>query len=206
MFRFRQADLTRFVSLRRRITAALLCGMVLLLGACQPHVHGALYRIAGLMPSLAFRMTSDRGQSVTARTYRNKVVLLYFGYTHCTDACPTTLARLSRAVRLLGREAGDVRILFVTVDPARDTLSVLRRYVAAFGPEVVGLRGSPASLETLARRYRVVYEPGRSKGELAHSSGVFMFDARGKAQWLAPLDTPAQAIAQAARGLLARRG
>ncbi len=180
----------------------LLSGVSLFLGACQPRVHGDLYRIAGLMPALAFRMTSDSGRPVTARTYRNKVVLLYFGYTHCTDACPTTLSTLSRAVRLLGREAGDVRILFVTVDPVRDTLAVLRRYAAEFGPEVVGLRGTPASLETLARRYRVVYEPGAAKGELAHSSGVFMFDGRGRAQWLAPLGTPAPAIARAVRGLL----
>ena len=88
---------------------------------------------------------------VTAQTYRGKVVVLYFGYTNCPDICPTTLANLTD---MLGRvKSPDVQILFVTVDPARDTLPVLRDYAKAFSPQVEGLRGTDNQLATLARAY-----------------------------------------------------
>ncbi len=97
------------------------------------------------------------GQKVTAADFRGKVVLLYFGYTQCPDFCPTTLTNLTHVLDRLGARAKDVRVLFVTVDPNRDTLPVLKQYAAAFGPQVVGLRGTPDELANLARRYRVGY-------------------------------------------------
>src|SRR5579864_606511 len=93
--------------------------------------------ISGSLPKLSFDMVRARdGKAVTSTDYRGKVVLLYFGYTYCPDACPTTLANISQALRLLGPKASTVRVLFVTVDPNRDTLSVLRQYEQAFAPQV----------------------------------------------------------------------
>ncbi len=116
-------------------------------------------------------------------------MLLYFGYTHCPDACPTTLTNLSEALRRLGSDASRVRVLFVTVDPARDTVAVMKRYVNAFGPQFVGLRGDDEALTALSKRYRIAYhlEPPDRNGYYAvdHSSAVFIFDASGEARLLA---------------------
>lgn len=151
------------------------------------------------MPDLDFRMSDENGHDVTARDYAGQVVLLYFGYTSCPDACPTTLATLSQAITLLGGAGKQVRVLFVTVDPNRDTPGVLKRYVSAFGPQFTGLRGNDAALSQLARRYRVAYrlEPPDGDGNYAvdHSSAVFIFDAQGRARLLAHADDTPKVVA-----------
>ena len=154
--------------------------------------------VSGLLPDLEFHMTDDRGAAVTARDYRGGMVLLYFGYTHCPDVCPTTLARLAQVVGELGGAGRHMHILFVTVDPARDTTAQLSEYAHAFGPEVVGLRGTPAETEALVKRYRVSYSLGkpdaRGDYEVMHSSGVFVFDRDGHARLLVLAEDPAPAI------------
>lgn len=150
--------------------------------------------ISGHMPDLSFQLTDDHGQTVTAANYRGKVVLLYFGYTHCPDVCPLTLAHLHVVMQHLGKLADGVRILFVTVDPARDTPEVLHGYVTAFDSHVIGLTGSPADIEALTKRYRAAFtrEPDKSSGgyDVSHSSGIYIFDTTGKARLLAtPADT-----------------
>jgi protein SCO1 len=148
--------------------------------------------ISGHMPDLTFQLTDDHGQTVTAANYRGKVTLLYFGYTHCPDVCPLTLAHLHVVMQKLGKLADNVRILFVSVDPTRDTPAVLHDYVNAFDPRAVGLTGSPADIEALTKRYRAAFtrEPGKSDGsyDVSHSSGIYIFDTNGKARLLA---TPA---------------
>ncbi len=175
----------------RRIAGALAWLAVLGLGvaACSSGgPHFALQNVTGLLPQLKFSLDDQDGHSVTAEDYRGKIVLLYFGYTHCPDACPTTLTDLSEALRRLGPEASQVRVLFVTVDPARDTLAVMKRYVGAFGPQFVGLRGDDDALTALSKRYRIAYhrEPPDRNGYYAvdHSSAVFIFDASGRARLL----------------------
>jgi protein SCO1 len=174
--------------------------LVVMLSACDTHTAPFnLSNITGLMPDLRFQMSDEDGHTVVARDYRGQVVLLYFGYTSCPDACPTTLATISQAIALLGRSGGRTRVLFVTVDPKRDTTAVLKRYVSAFGPRFTGLRGDDASLVALARRYRVAYrlEPPDANGDYAvdHSSAVFVFDAQGRARFLARTGDSVKAIA-----------
>jgi protein SCO1/2 len=141
------------------------------------------------MPPLAFAMIrANDSARVSAADYRGKTVLLYFGYTHCPDECPTTLANIAVALRQLGPGAGDVRVLFVSVDPARDTISLLRRYVRAFAPEIDGLRGSDNSIAMFARRYRVLYtvtpaSPGHAYNVM-HSDSLFLFDGTGNARYV----------------------
>lgn len=174
---------------RRSIAAlAVLAGFGL--AACSSGgPHFALQNVTGLLPQLKFALTDQDGRAVTAKDYRGKIVLLYFGYTHCPDACPTTLTDLSEALKRLGPEASRVRVLFITVDPARDTLAVMKRYVSAFGPQFVGLRGDDDALTALSKRYRIAYhrEPPDRNGYYAvdHSSAVFIFDASGEARLLA---------------------
>jgi protein SCO1/2 len=176
----------------RRSAAALALLTVVALGLAGCSSGGpsfALQNVTGLLPQLTFSLDDQDGRPVTADDYRGKIVLLYFGYTHCPDACPTTLTTLSEALRRLGPEASRVRVLFVTVDPARDTLAVMKRYVGAFGPEFVGLRGDDDELAALSKRYRIAYhlEPPDRNGYYAvdHSSAVFIFDASGRARLLA---------------------
>ncbi len=181
--------ITKHAGICRRWTAATAVLVLTFMAACSRPQPWLLPNITGLSPALKFRMTDDAGQTVDAASYRGKVVLLYFGYTHCKDICPDTLAKLASAIQGLGHEATNVRVLFVTVDPSRDTVAVLHRYVRAFGRQFVGLRGSNGQLEALAKRYRVVYThaPHDAHGDyiVAHSIGVFIFDRSGKARLLA---------------------
>ena len=156
--------------------------------------------ISGGMPKLAFRMMAD-GKPVTAADFRGKVVALYFGYTHCPDVCPTTLANLTE---MLGKvESPDVRVLFVTVDPDRDTNSVMADYARAFSPQVVGLRGAPNALADLARTYRVAYEVKKGPPyEVMHSNAVFFFDKDGRARLVTTDTSDAAAMAEHVKRLL----
>ncbi len=141
------------------------------------------------MPPLRFTLTDQNGRLVSEQDYRGRVVLLYFGYTQCPDVCPTTLAMLREALGRLGAGAAKVRVLFVSVDPQRDTTAVLKGYMRYFGSEFVGLRGDDAALNALTRRYRVAYhrEKPDPHGYYAvdHSSAIFVFDQKGQARLLA---------------------
>lgn len=156
----------------------------LLLAGCGNDEAWHSTNMSGTMPKLAFTMTrADTGAQATAKDFRGKVVLLFFGYTYCPDVCPTTLANVGAILKRLGSDADATRVLFVTVDPDRDTLDVLKSYTSLFAPEVVGLRGTPDQLAAFARRYRVSYSvsPGDEQQpyEVTHSSAVYVFDQTG---------------------------
>jgi protein SCO1/2 len=162
------------------------------LAACQrePQPEWRLNDVSGHLPDLDFRLTDDNGKAVTGADYKGKVVLMYFGYTHCPDVCPLTLTQLHVVLDRLGPPAADnVRILFVSVDPKRDTPAVMHAYVNAFDKRAVGLVGSDAAVEALAKRYRSAFtrEPDRGDGnyEVSHSSAIYVFDGEGKARLLA---------------------
>ncbi len=170
-----------------------LWGMALLLilvaGCERSPSPWVLHDISGLMPPLEFTLHDGSGQTRSEKDYRGDRVLLYFGYTHCPDICPTTLAKLVSAVHQTGKAAERTRILFVSVDPARDTTDVLQHYGQAFGPQVTALSGTQAQLRALSKRYRVSYGYGkadaRGRYEVSHSSAVFIFDRHGSARLLA---------------------
>lgn len=185
-----QRERAPWVLFAKRSSAVLALVAAAALTACSSGgPHFALQNVTGLLPQLKFALSDQDGREVTAQDYRGKIVLLYFGYTHCPDVCPTTLTNLSEALRRLGPEASRVRVLFVTVDPARDTLAVMKRYVTAFGPQFVGLRGDDDALTVLSKRYRIAYhrEPPDRDGyyTVDHSSAIFIFDASGQARLLA---------------------
>src|SRR5699024_2301506 len=121
-------------------------GLIGSLAACSGGKNWETSNITGMMPDLAFTLTDDNGQTVHADKYGGKVRLVYFGYTHCPDICPITLGHLAAALRTLGPAAKNVRVLFVSVDPKRDTLSLLKTYTKAFGPQFVGLTGTQDQL------------------------------------------------------------
>ena len=169
--------------------------MLLSFAACAP-ARGPVTDIRGAMPDLEFTMTrANDGKAVDADDYRGHVVVLYFGYTNCPDACPTTLSDLATVLNRLGPKANDVRVLFVTVDPGRDSLPVLKAYVNAFAPQIDGLRGSEDAIARLARRYRITYSvtPGPPY-QVMHSDSVFFFDREGRARYVATSVANASAI------------
>lgn len=150
--------------------------------------------VAGALPRLQFAMTrASDGKAVTAEDYRGRIVLLYFGYTSCPDVCPTTLLNASTMLKSLGADADKVRVLFVTVDPGRDTLKVLKDYTGSFAPQIVGLRGTPDQLAALAKRYRVAYsvKPAGDSFDVTHGTAVYVFDRKGDIKLLfTRLETP----------------
>ncbi|WP_430390753.1 SCO family protein [Dyella sp. 20L07] len=185
--------MTRRRAGRMILLFALALGTLLLAGCNRDDaIPWRLTNITGHMPDLDFRLVDDHGKPVTGQDYRGKVVLLYFGYTHCPDVCPLTLAQLHVIMQRLGPLADDARILFVSVDPARDTPEIMHAYVNAFDPRAVGLSGTPRDIEALSKRYRSAYtrEPDQANGqyEVSHSSAIYVFDRDGKARLLS---TPA---------------
>jgi protein SCO1 len=163
-------------------TAAVLLALALMAGV--PARAWNSTDMTGALPALNFTMTrANDGKTVTAADFKGKIVLLYFGYTFCPDVCPTTLMNITDMLKHLGKKADDVRVLFVTVDPNRDTLAVLKQYTESFAPQVVGLRGTPDQLATLAKRYRVAYSVTPAHDgkpyEVTHGAAVYVFNRTG---------------------------
>ena len=153
-------------------------------------------------------MTRARdGAAVTEADYRGQVVAMFFGFTFCPDICPMTLANLSAVLDRLGDDAEAITVLFVTVDPLRDTLPAMADYVSAFTPRAQGLRGTDNQLARLARRLKVTYRvdrPGPDKPDYAvsHGKSVYIFDATGAARVMWPqFDTTDADIDAATRDL-----
>ncbi len=164
--------------------------------------------VSGHLPDLAFQLTEDTGQSVNAAAFAGRTALVYFGYTHCPDVCPETMARLMQVLeKLPAADAKQVRILFISVDPARDTPQALHAYVGAFDAEHIrGLTGTNAQVEALAKRYRIAYQMEKRdpKGnyEVTHSSAVYIFDRAGHARLLATSGDSPDAIAHDLRRVI----
>jgi len=165
----------------RRIAFAA-AGLLALAGCAEEPWHGK--DITGLMPRLAFELTAETGEVVTEDVFAGGPVAMYFGFTHCPDICPTTLARLVAATRRLpGDLHDDLQLGFVSVDPGRDDPRRLSAYTDAFSDRMTGLTGSQEQLRALTRRYRITYgydEPNADGDyEVSHSSAVFVFDGDG---------------------------
>jgi protein SCO1 len=201
---FRSCPDARASKLRR---AAIVASTVLL-GACsQPGQPWELTNVSGHLPDLDFALTADNGQQVTGSSFRGHTTLVYFGYTHCPDVCPETMARLMQVIGKLGPDARNVQILFISVDPARDTPQALHAYVDAFDPQHArGLTGTDAQIESLAKRYRVAYQMEKRDAdgsyEVTHSSAVYVFDAQGRARLLATDQNTPDAIAHDLRRVI----
>ena len=132
-----------------------------------------------------FSLLDSNGNTKTMADYKGKVVVLFFGFTQCPDVCPTTLTEMEDALKLLGPKAEKVQVIFVTVDPERDTASVLAQYVPAFNPRFVGLRpADEAGLEKVTKDFRIYYKkvPGSKPGSytMDHTAGSYVFDQNGQ--------------------------
>lgn len=192
----------------KRLFASVL--LLIGLGIAQFSVASSqIHAVRGFMPDLKFNLISAHKPEFTEEDVRGKVVLMFFGYANCPDICPTSMAQLADVMEKLGDDAEKVRILFVSVDPHRDTAPMLQEYVENFDDRyAVGLTGTPQRIAELARRYRVAYQIEKPRGdnpnayEVSHSRGVYFFDTKGKARYLASDSEEVEALVEKVRTLL----
>ena len=174
----------------------------------SPGADSTIHPIRGFLPDLKFELAAAGDKTVTEQDFDGKVVMMFFGYASCPDICPTTMAQLSQVLANLESDADKVRIIFVSVDPHRDTPEILQAYVDAFDSHAIGLTGSERQISRLARRYRVAYQIEQPRGddrndyEVAHSRGIYIFDERGKARMLASDGESVEKLTAAVRELL----
>ncbi|HSC80115.1 MAG TPA: SCO family protein [Chitinolyticbacter sp.] len=165
----------------RFLRLALMLFAVLAIAACsRPQFKGSDLTGAGFGGD--FQLVDHTGKARLLSDYRGKVVALFFGFTHCPDVCPTTMAELSAAMKQLGDKAADVQVLFVSVDPARDTPALLAQYVPAFDQRFVGLTGSETQVSAVAKQYKVVYQrQDQADGySVDHTAGTYLLDRKGR--------------------------
>lgn len=171
------------LSPRAALAAAL--SVLVLLGGCQP--QGPAFNnvdITGAQYAREFALTDHTGARRTLADYKGKVVVVFFGFTQCPDVCPTTLSDLVQVKQKLGAAGNDVQVLFITVDPERDTPQVLAQYVPGFDPSFVGLYGSTQDIERTAKEFKVFYQkvPGKTATSytMDHTAGSYVFDRDGR--------------------------
>lgn len=157
-----------------------------------------------------FMLTDQYGQRRSLDDFRGKLVLLYFGYTFCPDVCPTDLLAMGQLVKTLGVDGDKMQLIFVTLDPERDTQELLRDYVAAFHPRFVALRGSEDEVRRVATSYKIYFEkvrpPGSSTYLIDHMAFIFLLDRSGKYVAFFPPGTSAERMAVMVREFLAHPG
>ncbi len=173
------AIVSRLSSLRNAL--ALLTAVVV--GACSPPAFKAV-DITGADYARDLSLESASGGQRTLANYRGKVVVIFFGYTQCPDVCPTTLSDLAEVKKRLGADAERLQVIFVTIDPERDTPAVLSQYVPAFDPSFVALYGTPEQTAVVAKEFKIFYQkvPGKTATSytMDHTAGSYVIDRDGR--------------------------
>lgn len=185
---------------RRLIAAAIAAATTTVLAGCGPkQVSFIGSDISGTKLGQGMTMVDDSGQPRTLADYKGKVVVVFFGFTQCPDVCPTAMAELAQTMELLGKDAEQVQVLMISVDPERDTPPVLSEYVKAFNPAFVGLTGTPEQLSKTAKSFKAYYakSPGATPDQYSmdHASSFYIIDKDNEARVLVSGNAPAKDIA-----------
>lgn len=185
----------------------LLAVVVLGLSACQPAPKALVFKgtdIASADFGQPFTLTGHDGKRYRLQDFKGRAVALFFGYTHCPDVCPTTMLEFAQAAKTLGADADKLQVLFVSIDPQRDTPAVLAGYLPHFDKRFLGLTGSATEVAAVARQYKIVVQKqGEGDGyTMDHSAGSYLFDQDGKLRVYWPYATPASDIAHDVKALL----
>jgi protein SCO1/2 len=162
--------------------------------------------ITGIDYAQKFSLTDHQGQARTLEDFRGKLVLLFFGYTQCPDVCPTTLSEMAQVMKLLDKDADKVQVLFVTIDPERDTPALLSRYVPSFYPSFLGLVGDKAATDEVVKEFKLFVQkiPAKTGSgyTIDHTAGSYLFDTQGHIRLFIRHGQGAEPIAQDIRTLL----
>ena len=199
---------------RRRLCIAGLAAALVTLCACDGSRPGAErpsfkgVDITGAEYARTLSLDDADGRARTLADFKGKVAVVFFGYTQCPDVCPTTMAELAEVKRALGADGARVVGIFVTVDPERDTAGLLKAYVASFGADFVGLRGTPEQIRDAAKEFKVFYAkvPGKTETSytIDHTAGSYIFDAQGRVRLFTRYGSGAGALRQDLQTLLAQ--
>jgi len=188
----------------RRLTW-LLVATFWLLAACSPSTFKAT-DITGADFARSFELTGHDGKRYTLADFKGKVVLIFFGFTQCPDVCPTALSRFASVAAELGDGAENIQVLFISVDPERDTRELLAQYVPAFNPRFLGLYGDADTTARTAKEFKVFYQkqPGKTENTytIDHMAGAYVFDKAGRVRLFLRHEAPVADIVHDVRILL----
>lgn len=189
-----------------KILSTLILSITLLLAACSQPVTFKSSDVTGVDWGKTLSLTDHSGKPRQLVDFKGKVIVLFFGYTQCPDVCPTTLLAMRDVLQRLGDGASRVQVLFVTLDPERDTAQLLSGYVTAFDPSFIGLRGDAAATAAAAKEFKVFYarQAGSAPGtySMDHSTGSYIFDPQGRLRLLVRHGEPADSVASDIKLLL----
>ncbi|MGV3628966.1 MAG: SCO family protein [Betaproteobacteria bacterium] len=197
------------VQLQRYAAALFVITGLLLAAGCSEKPEAPRFKltdVTGASFGKDFALTDHNGQRRTPADFKGRVVTLFFGFTHCPDVCPTTLGEMAVVMKELGADAGRLQVLFVTVDPERDTAEVLKRYVPAFHPSFLGLTGSAEDVARTAKEFKIFFQkqplPSGSGYSMDHSAGTYILDGEGRLRLFAQYGIGAPALLHDIRLLL----
>ena len=189
------------LSFSRLFWSIIICSAV---AGCDSRAQFRSTDITGAPYGQRLELVDHTGKARRLEDFRGKAVVLFFGFTHCPDVCPTTLADIAQAIRSLGADAERVQVLMVSVDPARDTPESLAKYVTAFDPRFLGLRGDLEATKKVASEFKIYFEQ-RKQGEsytVDHSAQSYVIDPQGRLRLLVRHERIAQDLAEDLRTLL----
>lgn len=183
---------------------AFFCGILAVLALSTEKAQAELGVISGIGGN--FTLTGAEGKQVSLSDFNDQVVLIFFGYTHCPDVCPTALSTMEAARSQLGSKASRVKNIFITVDPERDTPEKVQAYVGYFGDDNVGLTGTPQEIAKVAAQFRMSYRKivtdGSADYAVDHMDFIYLIDTQGRTRALYRSTTPAKKIASGVLSLL----
>ncbi|MGI4846247.1 MAG: SCO family protein [Janthinobacterium lividum] len=196
--------------MKKLLTALMLSAAVLAAGCDKLSTKTPAFvntDITGLDYAKGFSLTDHAGKPRTLQDFRGKLVVVFFGYTQCPDVCPTTMAKMATVMKELGPASKDVQVLFITLDPERDTQELLNAYVPAFHPSFIGLRGDAEATARTAKEFKVFYAKTPSGDDpknytVDHMTGSYVFDREGRVRLLVRHEAEPGAIASDLRQLL----
>ena len=195
-------------TLQRLAACALLAGTAGFLGACSDAKPSfASVDITGVDYAKGFELADHNGQLRHLTDFAGKVVLMFFGYTQCPDVCPTTMSEMIEIKKALGKDGDRLQVLFVTVDPERDTPELLKAYMENFDPTFLALRATPEKLVELTKDYKIYYKKvdgsTPTSYTMDHSAGSYIYDPQGKLRLFTRYGSPKEALTKDIQTLLA---
>jgi protein SCO1/2 len=196
----------------RRIFVSLAAAGVLALSGCErmapPHHFNAI-DLTGAKYAQGFDLPDFDGRTRTLADFKGKVTVVFFGYTQCPDACPTTMAELSGILKTLGPDASKVQVVFISVDPSRDTPALLKNYVTNFRPDFIALRGDEAQTQQIIKDFKLIVQkvPGRTPDSytIDHTAGTYIFDPEGRIRLFASQSLDPALLTDDLKALLAEK-
>ncbi|HWA38482.1 MAG TPA: SCO family protein [Burkholderiales bacterium] len=186
-----------------RFWSIIICSLALAAG-CDSRPQFRSTDITGAEYGKVLELTDHTGRTRRLEDFRGKAVVLFFGFTHCPDVCPTTLVEVAGALRELGADAERVQVLLVTVDPERDTQEALAKYVTSFHPAFLGLRGDAAATQRVAKEFKIYYEKRKTGDSYSvdHSGQTYVIDPQGRLRLLVRPERIGQDLAPDLKALL----